>query len=46
MILALDTCLGACSAALIHEDRVLAASSELMERGHQERLAPLVAEIM
>jgi tRNA threonylcarbamoyladenosine biosynthesis protein TsaB len=46
LILALDTCLGACSAALVRGAHVLAARSEPMERGHQERLAPLVAEVM
>ena len=46
MILALDTCLTACSAALLDGDRVLAARSEAMPRGHQERLAPLVQELM
>ena len=44
-LLALDTCLGACSAAVLQDDRVLAARSEFMERGHQERLAPLVREL-
>lgn len=45
-ILAMDTCLGACSVAVTADDRVLAQRSEPMLRGHQERLAPLVAEIM
>ena len=44
--LALDTCLAACSAALLDGDRVLARRVEPMARGHQERLAPLVAEVM
>lgn len=46
MILALDTCLTACSAALLDGETVLAARSEAMPRGHQERLAPLVQELM
>jgi tRNA threonylcarbamoyladenosine biosynthesis protein TsaB len=46
IILALDTCLAACSAAILDQGRVLAARSEPMARGHQERLAPMVAEIM
>lgn len=46
IILALDTCLGACSAAVVEGERVLAARVEPMTRGHQERLAPLVAELM
>ncbi len=46
MILALDTCLTACSAALLDGETVLAARSEAMPRGHQERLAPLVQDLM
>jgi len=46
LILALDTCLSACSVAILDGDRVLAARSEHMPRGHQERLAPLVRELM
>lgn len=46
IILALDTALETCSAAVLDEERVLAARSEEMARGHQERLAPLVAEVM
>lgn len=46
IVLAIDTCSGACSAAVIDGERVLAARRETMERGHQERLAPLVAEVM
>lgn len=46
MILALDTCLTACSVAVLDGDAVLAARSEAMPRGHQERLAPLVQELM
>ncbi|HEY2660294.1 MAG TPA: tRNA (adenosine(37)-N6)-threonylcarbamoyltransferase complex dimerization subunit type 1 TsaB [Caulobacteraceae bacterium] len=45
-ILALDTCLDACSAALWADGAVTASLSEPMQRGHQERLAPMVAEIM
>ena len=46
MILALDTCLTACSAAIVDDGGVvLAARSEAMPRGHQERLAPLVREL-
>lgn len=45
-ILALDTCLGACSAAVCADDRVLATASEAMARGHQERLAPMTREVM
>ena len=46
IILALDTCLNACSAAVLDGSRVLAWRSEVMARGHQERLAPLVREVM
>jgi tRNA threonylcarbamoyladenosine biosynthesis protein TsaB len=46
IVLAVDTCLGACSTALIDGDRTLASLSEPMTRGHQERLAPMVAELM
>lgn len=46
IVLGLDTCLGACAAAVVADGRVLAARSEPMSRGHQERLAPLVREVM
>lgn len=46
ILLAVDTCLDACSAALVDGETVLAARSEPMSRGHQERLAPMVAEMM
>jgi tRNA threonylcarbamoyladenosine biosynthesis protein TsaB len=45
-ILAVDTCLDACSAALLDGETVLAAVSEPMSRGHQERLAPMVQAMM
>ena len=45
-LLVLDTALGACAAAVAHDGRVLCARAEPMTRGHQERLAPLVAEVM
>lgn len=44
--LAIDTALGACTAAVVEDGRVLAARSETMERGHQERLGGLVREIL
>jgi tRNA threonylcarbamoyladenosine biosynthesis protein TsaB len=46
IVLGLDTCLSACSAAVLDGDRVLARASEAMARGHQERLATLVAQVM
>jgi tRNA threonylcarbamoyladenosine biosynthesis protein TsaB len=45
-ILAVDTALGACSAALVEDARVLAHRFEAMERGHAERVAPMVEELM
>ena len=45
-LLVIDTALGLCSAALTEDGRVLAARSEPMVRGHQERLAGLVDELM
>ena len=45
LILALDTALETCSAALVRGGGVLTARSEPMERGHQERLAPMAAEV-
>ena len=45
-VLAVDTALGACSAALMEDDRVLAHRVAVMERGHAETLAPMVEDIM
>jgi tRNA threonylcarbamoyladenosine biosynthesis protein TsaB len=45
-ILAVDTALGACSVALLEDARLLAHIFEPMERGHAERLAPMVDEAM
>jgi tRNA threonylcarbamoyladenosine biosynthesis protein TsaB len=45
-ILALDTALAATSVAILRDDVVLASRSEAMTRGHQERLATLVQELM
>jgi tRNA threonylcarbamoyladenosine biosynthesis protein TsaB len=46
IVLAIDTCLFACSVAVVDGGRVLARRVEPMSRGHQERLAPLVQEAM
>lgn len=46
IVLGLDTCLDACSVAVLDGDRVLAHLSEPMARGHQERLAPLAQAAM
>lgn len=43
-LLAIDTSEQACSVALIDGGRVLDASSELIGRGHAERLLPLIEE--
>lgn len=45
-ILAIDTALGACATAIAAGEDVRALRSEPMARGHAERLAPLVAELM
>ena len=45
-ILAVDTALGACSVALLEGDSILAHIFEPMDRGHAERLAPMVQEAM
>jgi tRNA threonylcarbamoyladenosine biosynthesis protein TsaB len=46
IILAVDTALGACSAAVLLGERVLARRHGTMERGHAEALAPMVEEVM
>lgn len=47
MILALDTSTAACTAALFAADgSVFARADEIVERGHAERLAPLIAEML
>jgi len=46
MVLGLDTCLNACSVALLDGATVLANRSEAMARGHQERLAPMAQAVM
>jgi tRNA threonylcarbamoyladenosine biosynthesis protein TsaB len=45
-ILAVDTALGACSTAVLDGESVLAHIFEPMERGHAERLAPMVRDAM
>eukprot|EP01041_Mallomonas_annulata_P027117 gene27117-48637_t len=46
MVLGLDTCLNACSVAVLDGETVLAYASETMARGHQERLAPMAMAVM
>jgi tRNA threonylcarbamoyladenosine biosynthesis protein TsaB len=45
-ILAVDTALGACSAAILDGETTLAHRFEAMERGHAEALAPMVEAVM
>ena len=45
-ILAVDTALGACSAALLEGNRVLSRRWAAMELGHAEALAPMVGEVI
>jgi len=45
-ILAVETCLGACSVALLDGKTLLAHRMETMERGHAEALAPMVQDVM
>ncbi len=45
-ILALDTSMGACSAALLRRDGEIFARQEKMARGHAEALMPMVAQVM
>jgi tRNA threonylcarbamoyladenosine biosynthesis protein TsaB len=46
IVLGLDTAVGACSAAVLADGQALAALSEPMTRGHQERLALMARETM
>jgi tRNA threonylcarbamoyladenosine biosynthesis protein TsaB len=48
LILAIDTALDACSAAVLHTDaaRLIAHESEPMKRGHAEALMPLLARVI
>jgi tRNA threonylcarbamoyladenosine biosynthesis protein TsaB len=45
-ILVIDTCLAACQVGIVRAGQLVAGASEPMERGHQERLAPMAAEVM
>lgn len=44
-ILAIDTTLGACSAALIKDKTLLSCKREVRARGHVERLLPMIDEV-
>ena len=46
LTLVLDTALNACSVAVARDGFILAHASEPMQRGHQERLAPMVEAVM
>ncbi len=46
LTLVLDTALNACAAAVSHDGHILSYASEPMQRGHQERLAPMVEAVM
>jgi tRNA threonylcarbamoyladenosine biosynthesis protein TsaB len=46
IVLALDTCLAACSVALRRDGETLGVLSEPTARGHQERLAPMTRDLM
>lgn len=48
MLLAIDTCFGACSAAVFDSAsrRMLATRRVLMQRGHAEATAPMVQDVM
>jgi tRNA threonylcarbamoyladenosine biosynthesis protein TsaB len=46
IVLGLDTCLNACSVAVLDGDVVLAHHTAVMARGHQERLAPMAQATM
>ncbi|MFZ4164997.1 tRNA (adenosine(37)-N6)-threonylcarbamoyltransferase complex dimerization subunit type 1 TsaB [Brevundimonas sp. NPDC058933] len=43
-VLIVDTALGACTACVVEDGRLLGVRSELMTKGHQERLAGMVRD--
>ena len=44
--LAFDTAAGACSAAILADDTIVAARSDTMTRGHTEALIPMLQEVV
>src|SRR6267378_1505756 len=48
LILAIDTALDACAAAVLDADasKIIAQESQAMKRGHAEALMPLIARVM
>ena len=45
-VLVIDTALGACTVGLFDGDRPVAVRSEIMDRGHQERLGGMARDVM
>lgn len=45
-VLIVDTALGACSAAVVEDGRLLGLRTELMTKGHQERLAGMARDAL
>lgn len=45
-MLVIDTALGACSVGVFEDDRALAIRSELMAKGHSERIGGFVRDVM
>jgi tRNA threonylcarbamoyladenosine biosynthesis protein TsaB len=45
-VLAIDSCLAACSASLLREDGEAVTASEVIGTGHAERIAPMVAGLL
>jgi len=45
-VLGIDVCSGFCSVAVIDAETLLAMKHEAMTRGHAERLAPMVTEVL
>jgi len=45
MILAIDTCMRCCSAALWRDGELVAGRTEAMNKGHAERLVPMIKEL-
>ncbi len=46
ILLAIDTCEGTCSAALVRGGYTIASRMERIGRGHAERLLPMISELM
>ena len=46
ILLAIDTCEGTCSAALVRGEESLSSRMERIGRGHAERLLPMISELM